>query len=106
MASLRLFAKSPMITLQIGSRCLRMCDPSGSSLDKITKEDVTCLYNVSVSLLPVPCALNALDLVERHDVLPSFRNPRDVTEDVSHNPAKCLNIANNLEANKLHPLPL
>ncbi|KAH7714083.1 Protein R57.2 [Aphelenchoides avenae] len=36
--------------LMIGSRCLRMCDPSGSSLDRITKEDVTCLYNWNVMM--------------------------------------------------------
>ncbi|CAD6189091.1 unnamed protein product [Caenorhabditis auriculariae] len=34
--------------LQVGSRCLRMCDPSGTSIDRITKEDVTCLYNWNV----------------------------------------------------------
>uniref|UniRef100_A0A1I7T8Y1 DB domain-containing protein n=1 Tax=Caenorhabditis tropicalis TaxID=1561998 RepID=A0A1I7T8Y1_9PELO len=32
----------------VGSRCLRMCDPSGTSIDRITKEDVTCLYNWNV----------------------------------------------------------
>ncbi|CAJ0962381.1 unnamed protein product, partial [Mesorhabditis belari] len=34
--------------LQVGSRCLRMCDPSGTSIEKITKDDVTCLYNWNV----------------------------------------------------------
>ncbi|KAK5967230.1 DB module [Trichostrongylus colubriformis] len=34
--------------LQVGSRCLRMCDPSGSALERMTKEDVTCLYNWNV----------------------------------------------------------
>ncbi|CAI4226301.1 unnamed protein product [Auanema sp. JU1783] len=34
--------------LQVGPRCLRMCDPSGTAIDKITKEDVTCLYNWNV----------------------------------------------------------
>ncbi|KAI6191566.1 DB domain-containing protein [Aphelenchoides bicaudatus] len=31
--------------LMVGSRCLRMCDPSGTSIDKITKEDITCLLH-------------------------------------------------------------
>uniref|UniRef100_A0AC35GLJ6 Uncharacterized protein n=1 Tax=Panagrolaimus sp. PS1159 TaxID=55785 RepID=A0AC35GLJ6_9BILA len=35
-------------SLMVGSRCLRMCDPAGSSLDTITKQDVTCLYNWNV----------------------------------------------------------
>ncbi|CAD5234725.1 unnamed protein product [Bursaphelenchus xylophilus] len=34
--------------LMVGSRCLRMCDPSGTSIGKITKEDVTCLFNWNV----------------------------------------------------------
>ncbi|KAE9552693.1 hypothetical protein FO519_004099 [Halicephalobus sp. NKZ332] len=34
--------------LMVGSRCLRMCDPSGTAIDKITKEDITCLYNWNV----------------------------------------------------------
>ncbi|KAI6244051.1 DB domain-containing protein [Aphelenchoides fujianensis] len=34
--------------LNVGSRCLRMCDPSGSSIGKITKDDVTCLFNWGV----------------------------------------------------------
>ena len=29
-----------MNILQVGSRCLRFCDPSGVSVGKITKEDV------------------------------------------------------------------
>uniref|UniRef100_A0A914CYY4 Domain of unknown function DB domain-containing protein n=1 Tax=Acrobeloides nanus TaxID=290746 RepID=A0A914CYY4_9BILA len=29
--------------LRVGSRCLRMCDPSGTAIDRLTKEDVTCL---------------------------------------------------------------
>ncbi|CAB3410348.1 unnamed protein product [Caenorhabditis bovis] len=36
--------------LQVGSRCLRMCDPSGTAIDRITKEDVTC----SQSLVGIP----------------------------------------------------
>ncbi|KAK6760457.1 hypothetical protein RB195_021792 [Necator americanus] len=34
--------------LQVGSRCLRMCDPSGTAIERLTKEDVTCLYNWNV----------------------------------------------------------
>ncbi|VDN02924.1 unnamed protein product [Thelazia callipaeda] len=34
--------------LQVGSRCLRMCDPSGTALEEITREDATCLYNWNV----------------------------------------------------------
>ncbi|CAJ0609214.1 unnamed protein product [Cylicocyclus nassatus] len=34
--------------LQVGSRCLRMCDPSGMAIERLTKEDVTCLYNWNV----------------------------------------------------------
>jgi len=36
--------------LSVGSRCLRMCDPSGTPLNRITSEDITCLYNWSVIL--------------------------------------------------------
>uniref|UniRef100_A0A915Q2F4 Domain of unknown function DB domain-containing protein n=1 Tax=Setaria digitata TaxID=48799 RepID=A0A915Q2F4_9BILA len=34
--------------LQVGSRCLRMCDPTGTAIEQITKEDATCLYNWNV----------------------------------------------------------
>ncbi|KAI6209590.1 DB domain-containing protein [Aphelenchoides besseyi] len=34
--------------LMVGSRCLRFCDPSGTSIGRITKEDVTCLFNLGV----------------------------------------------------------
>ncbi|KAK6022221.1 DB module, partial [Ostertagia ostertagi] len=34
--------------LQVGSRCLRMCDPSGTAVERMTKEDITCLYNWNV----------------------------------------------------------
>ncbi|GMR33600.1 hypothetical protein PMAYCL1PPCAC_03795, partial [Pristionchus mayeri] len=34
--------------LQVGSRCLRLCDPSGTAMERVTKEDVTCLYNWNV----------------------------------------------------------
>ncbi|VDM48576.1 unnamed protein product [Toxocara canis] len=34
--------------LQVGSRCLRMCDPSGIAIEKLTKEDATCLFNWNV----------------------------------------------------------
>ncbi|VDM57143.1 unnamed protein product [Angiostrongylus costaricensis] len=33
---------------QVGSRCLRMCDPSGTAIEGIAKQDVTCLYNWNV----------------------------------------------------------
>ncbi|ETN85960.1 DB module [Necator americanus] len=33
---------------KVGSRCLRMCDPSGTAIERLTKEDVTCLYNWNV----------------------------------------------------------
>ncbi|KAI1730461.1 DB module domain-containing protein [Ditylenchus destructor] len=36
--------------LMVGSRCLRFCDPSGVSIGKITKEDVTCMYNWNVMM--------------------------------------------------------
>lgn len=35
-------------SFKVGSRCLRMCDPSGTALNKIIKEDVTCLFNWNV----------------------------------------------------------
>uniref|UniRef100_A0A0M3IKW7 DB domain-containing protein n=1 Tax=Ascaris lumbricoides TaxID=6252 RepID=A0A0M3IKW7_ASCLU len=34
--------------LQVGSRCLRMCDPSGTAIEKLAKEDATCLFNWNV----------------------------------------------------------
>ncbi|VDN50764.1 unnamed protein product, partial [Dracunculus medinensis] len=34
--------------LQVGSRCLRMCDPSGTAIERLEKEDATCLYNWNV----------------------------------------------------------
>uniref|UniRef100_A0A8R1U3T5 Domain of unknown function DB domain-containing protein n=1 Tax=Pristionchus pacificus TaxID=54126 RepID=A0A8R1U3T5_PRIPA len=34
--------------LQVGSRCLRLCDPSGTAMERVTKDDVTCLYNWNV----------------------------------------------------------
>uniref|UniRef100_A0A0N5AW96 DB domain-containing protein n=1 Tax=Syphacia muris TaxID=451379 RepID=A0A0N5AW96_9BILA len=34
--------------LQVGSRCLRMCDPSGTAIERIAKEDATCLFNWNV----------------------------------------------------------
>ncbi|CAK5084931.1 unnamed protein product [Meloidogyne enterolobii] len=34
--------------LLVGSRCLRMCDPGGSQLGRLTKDDATCLYNWNV----------------------------------------------------------
>ncbi|CAK5104761.1 unnamed protein product [Meloidogyne enterolobii] len=33
---------------KVGSRCLRMCDPGGSQLGRLTKDDATCLYNWNV----------------------------------------------------------
>ncbi|VBB29892.1 unnamed protein product [Acanthocheilonema viteae] len=34
--------------LQVGSRCLRMCDPTGTAIEQITMEDATCMYNWNV----------------------------------------------------------
>ncbi|MFH4984240.1 hypothetical protein AB6A40_010949 [Gnathostoma spinigerum] len=34
--------------LQVGSRCLRMCDPSGTAIERITKDDATCIFNWNV----------------------------------------------------------
>ncbi|VDK18818.1 unnamed protein product [Anisakis simplex] len=34
--------------LQVGSRCLRLCDPSGTLTEKLTTEDATCLFNWNV----------------------------------------------------------
>ncbi|KAI3413501.1 hypothetical protein GPALN_010991 [Globodera pallida] len=34
--------------LMVGSRCLRMCDPAGTQLGRLSKEDATCLYNWNV----------------------------------------------------------
>ncbi|VDD93875.1 unnamed protein product [Enterobius vermicularis] len=34
--------------LQVGSRCLRMCDPSGTEIERITRDDATCLFNWNV----------------------------------------------------------
>jgi len=34
--------------LMVGSRCLRFCDPSGTAVGRIQKEDVTCLFNWNV----------------------------------------------------------
>uniref|UniRef100_A0A0N5CDB9 DB domain-containing protein n=1 Tax=Strongyloides papillosus TaxID=174720 RepID=A0A0N5CDB9_STREA len=34
--------------LMVGSRCLRFCDPYGTQIDKITKEDSVCWYNLNV----------------------------------------------------------
>lgn len=33
---------------QVGSRCLRMCDPTGTAIEQITMEDATCMYNWNV----------------------------------------------------------
>jgi len=35
-------------SLNVGIRCLRMCDPSGTAIDRITIDDVTCLFNWNV----------------------------------------------------------
>uniref|UniRef100_A0A1I7Z9F6 DB domain-containing protein n=1 Tax=Steinernema glaseri TaxID=37863 RepID=A0A1I7Z9F6_9BILA len=34
--------------LRVGSRCLRLCDPSGTAVDRITRADATCLFNWNV----------------------------------------------------------
>jgi len=36
--------------LLVGSRCLRMCDPAGTVVNRITKDDAACLYNWNVIL--------------------------------------------------------
>ncbi|TKR58457.1 hypothetical protein L596_029899 [Steinernema carpocapsae] len=34
--------------LRVGSRCLRLCDPSGTSIDRISRQDATCFFNWNV----------------------------------------------------------